>query len=120
MVALLSVVKYFVEWLERIQSSSSVGLDDTYRVYSRLFRNSESTNHEQKASQDSTVHGHVYYADASNPYIIILSQANTLDELRKKYRRLAAEFHPDVAGEQSTERQQMLNDAYELAKAKFK
>ena len=120
MVALLSVVKYFVEWLERIQSSSSVGLDETYRVYSRLFRNSESTNHEQKASQDSTEHGHVYYADASNPYIIILSQANTLDELRKKYRRLAAELHPDVAGEQSTERQQMLNDAYELAKAKFK
>lgn len=117
--ALLAVAKFFVAWLETVQADSSIGLDDTFRAYSKFFRNDESTQGEKETSQSDTQKSRIYYSDDSNPYVAILIQAGSMEAMRKKYRKLALEVHPDVAGVQSTERQQMLNDAYEKAKEYF-
>lgn len=117
--ALLAIAKFFAAWLETVQADSSIGLDDTFRAYSKFFRNDESTQDEKETSQSDTPKSHIYYNDDSNPYVAMLIQAGSMEAMRKKYRKLALEVHPDVAGVQSTERQQMLNDAYEKAKKYF-
>lgn len=46
--------------------------------------------------------------------ILGVSDGFTQEELKKKYRRLAAQNHPDTSGTDSTEKFIQINKAYEL------
>lgn len=48
------------------------------------------------------------------------SDCNTKEELKSKFRKLMMEYHPDKAGEQSTEKCKEIIEAYELKLKRLK
>jgi tetratricopeptide (TPR) repeat protein len=53
--------------------------------------------------------------DPSESYRLLgVSPGASLDTIKQAYRRLARQYHPDVAGEQSKERFQQVNEAYRV------
>jgi tetratricopeptide (TPR) repeat protein len=53
--------------------------------------------------------------DPSESYRLLgVAPGASLDTIKQAYRRLARQYHPDVAGEQSKERFQQINEAYRV------
>lgn len=82
-----------------------------FKIYCNTFK-----NFSKKTTKNSHEETYPEQPKTTNKYFEILEQAKNADELKRLYRKLAKEVHPDVnpsSVEESTKLMAELNEAYE-------
>jgi len=118
------------EWTRQQQQQQQYGQGRTYQQYeqSRQYKQQQqqqSQRHYKQAKKDDFK----WDFDENDPYSVLGIERNaTKDEVSKAFRRNMLKYHPDVVGQnasekekrKATERSKLISDAYRKIKASFK
>lgn len=98
---------------------SDFDLFTVFHIYSETFR---AFGKEKNSNANTNRHNESEHPKETNEYFALFSQFTTLEELKKAYKKLAKEVHPDVSDlptEVACKKMAELNEAYNYYQNKF-
>lgn len=115
--AALYLAYCFNKTIDESAEDTDFGLFDIFEIYSETFKNFTNTKSQKNEQYTSTEE-----PKEENEYYIMFSKMTSFEEIKRAYRKLAKEVHPDVSElppEVSCKKMSDLNDAYKYFQNRF-